>query len=276
MGKIIIDGREALPIRLIPFIAGWGDFAPDGMVRMLAHRDKFYRVRMTAYQLLNDGTYREMYPKEWDVVMTYLEVLTNKLKKEDEERQVENLNYETWQKQAIEKLPSSAFVWLDDFNAAFDNVKKQTIFATFDGKTRKNFPDFREYFPAERAGDKELNLSPLMTTDQTEIIFEGFVSLEPSKQDSGNNELVKMKRNALIALLEAEGYESVEVAFRHSSGKDGLSAAAKHEKHGYWYVEKARKWFAQEKSKSPHEDDIRHNNQLNKWSGLEKTTHKIK
>lgn len=171
MRKIIIDSREAIPVRLIPFMTEWGDFAPDGLARMLTHGDKFHHIKMTAYLLLSNGDYREMYPKEWDAANINLKALTKKLKNEDEKEQVENLNFKVWRNDSLEELPFPVFVWLDDLRTAFDNVMTHKIFATDD-----DGGEIGRTVPTERRGDKKLNLFPLMTFKQTEIVFEGFPS----------------------------------------------------------------------------------------------------
>lgn len=343
----IIDGREAVPVRLIPFIAGWGEFAPDGVAKVLSSGRVGYgfEVELTAYHQLSDGTYKTMLPREWDAVATYLEVLKKKLKKEDKKEQIKMLNYEAWRKQSIEKLPSFAFVWLDDFKTAFNEVMSRTTFAAYDG-------EMGEAVPTERPGDKELNLSAPMTFDEMETVFAEFplpypheeiakleaelnrpnqvgytirgaaaalskkygidensvrdslfdatkhgklpvrkiesgftytprvrrdflerVSIddlnrffetegvpyrlgdesEPStpmviaSQDSNKDQPAIMKKAALIAKLEAEGFLETDKAFRHS-GENGLREAAKAEKHGYWRVNETIAWFTQKYS----------------------------
>lgn len=181
-----------------------------------------------------------MRPKEWDAIATYLEVLTRKLKKEDQKEQVKNLNLEAWRNQSIEKLPSTAFVWLDDLKAAYDDVMKRTTFATYDG-------ELGEAVPTERTGDKELNFSPWMTFEQIETAFEGFLSL-PYKHEGIPeidlpNEFGYTIRGAAIAVSQKYGITENEV-------RDSLFVAAEQNRitvrrpgNGLPYIPKPRRDF---------------------------------
>lgn len=166
MKEIKINGRYAVPVRLIPFMTEWNEFAPDSMARKLSHRGEFDDA-MTAYHLISDKEFREMNPKEWDGVVDNIEVLTIKLKQDEELKNVKNLNAEAWRIQAIEKLPSSVFVWLDDLRAVFGNVMGRKRFAKYPG-------ELGDDVPIERPGDRELNLSPHISPNQVKIVFDGF------------------------------------------------------------------------------------------------------
>lgn len=99
---------------------------------------------------------------------------------------------------------------------------------------------------------------------------------EHRAQGIGEGEPRKMKKAALIAMLESEGYKNVENTFRHSGGIGGLSEAAKHQSHGYWYVDKARAWFEQEKAKANHVKATNNPGQQGIWNELMGvTTHKM-
>ena len=66
--KININGREAIPVRAIPFVTGWS-MSPDMVASTLAHTDLFTRLRgIAAYHLDSNGEPAPMLPKEWDGV----------------------------------------------------------------------------------------------------------------------------------------------------------------------------------------------------------------
>ena len=71
---------------------------------------------------------------------------------------------------------------------------------------------------------------------------------EPRKLEPQGDEPLIMKKAALVAMLENEGFKDVKNVFRHAA-ENGLSKAAKHENHGYWCVAKARAWFTQNRPK---------------------------
>jgi sirohydrochlorin ferrochelatase len=79
MPDIFINTRQAIPVRLSPFLTGW-HFSPDIMARILAARDTFHDVRLSSFHLLPEGTHYPMLPKECDAVIADLTVLKDSLK----------------------------------------------------------------------------------------------------------------------------------------------------------------------------------------------------
>lgn len=245
MRKRIIDGREAVPVRLIPFIAGWGEFAPDGVAKVLSSgKDGYgFEVELTAYHQLSDGTYKAMLPREWDAVATYLEVLTKKLKKEDKKEQIKMLNSEAWRKQSIEKLPSFAFVWLDDFKTAFNEVMSRTTFAAYDG-------EMGEAVPTERPGDKELNLSAPMTFDEMETVFAEFPLPYPHEEIAKLEAELNRPNQVGYTIRGAAAALSKKYGIDENSVRDSLFEATKHGKlpvrkteSGFTYTPRVRRDF---------------------------------
>lgn len=91
---------------------------------------------------------------------------------------------------------------------------------------------------------------------------------------TGKSEPGIMKKAALIAKLEAEGFASIESAFRHSE-INGLRLAAKTEKHGYWHVNEAISWFEQNQPRENPQKNIEIP-ALGTFNQLRVTTHKAK
>ena len=153
---VIIDGREAIPIRAIPFITGWR-IAADLVVSILAHRDpwELRRTLMSSWHLSADGQYSSMFPKEWDGIAADLKVLMDKLRAE---QQVGRRNYAVWRRDSIPLLPSACFVWKDDFEAAFVFIYSDLSYEIVD----------------ERPGDRELNFSPYVPPELEKLVMEGF------------------------------------------------------------------------------------------------------
>src|SRR3989338_5151051 len=153
--EVVIDGREAIPVRAIPFITGW-KMAPDMVASALARTDLAQRLeKVPAYHLLPDGSFAPMLPKEWDGIQADLQILSDKLKAKD---QIDNESYPDWRRLSVPLLPPGVFVWKDEFEKSFAYVyspKRMTI-------------------PDERPGDRELNFSPMIPPELREIIAEGF------------------------------------------------------------------------------------------------------
>lgn len=153
---VFIDGREAIPIRTIPFITG-RKITADLVASIFAHTDPWESRRngVTPYYLEDDGKYFPMLPKEWDDIEADLNVLTATLKKTEE---VEQGNYSLWRHDSILLLPRACFVWKDNFETAFQRAYSVWSYQILD----------------ERPGDRELNLSPYIPPELREAVLDGF------------------------------------------------------------------------------------------------------
>lgn len=153
---IHIGGREALPVRAIPFVTGWQSYSPDAVAEGLAHRLESGKFEgLTAYHIASDGSISAMLPKEWDGPARALAALSEKL---DE---MGGDSYPLWREQSISELPSHCFVWRDEFE--------------------KNVTGWWRtlHLVGERPGDKELNFAPRIPPNLEVAVFEGMPKLIP-------------------------------------------------------------------------------------------------
>lgn len=158
----LIDGREATPIRAIPFITGW-KISPDLVVSALAHTDH-YALRFEGVvpcHLSVNGRYSPMLPKEWDGIEAELDVLSRTLQNSED---IIQERYPDWRRASILLLPPACFVWKDDFENAFRRAYSVQNYEILD----------------ERPGDRELNFSPYMPDALRENVMEGFPRTERS------------------------------------------------------------------------------------------------
>ncbi len=114
---IRIAGRDALPVRAIPYVTGWV-VSPDVVARDFAScvGAPFVRLKnLVAYQLHNDEPI-EVLPKEWDryeaKFLGFEADLKSQFANDDQ-------GYAAWLESAVSKLPSGVFVWFDEFERAF-------------------------------------------------------------------------------------------------------------------------------------------------------------
>lgn len=151
---IKIDGREAIPVRAVPYVTGW-IMSPDVVASSLAHTDKINRLEgITAYHYSSEDI-AQMLPKEWDAAEADLETLSNKLKATET---MEQENYPTWRREAIRMLLPGCFVWRAEFEAAFQDAYGPDRFS----------------FLIERDGERELNFTPFIPLDLRAVVMEGF------------------------------------------------------------------------------------------------------
>lgn len=155
---VLINGREAIPVRAIPFVTGrW--MSPDVVARSFALTDHWRNMKeVSAYQLLGDVIHGPVLPKEWDVVEDLLQALEKRLKSLSDDR---TETRPTWITESTLLLPAAVFVWKDQFEQYF----------------RAEYSPQRFHWIDERPGDRELNFSPMiMPPELRSAVMEGFES----------------------------------------------------------------------------------------------------
>ena len=198
MLTVIIEGKEAIPVRAIPFVTGWL-MSPDVVAKSLANTDTWIsRLKdVTSYHLMRDGNYSSMLPKEWDCIEAELQVLSEKLKLTEA---FDQENYPQWRRESIAILPASCFVWKEEFAQSFTRSYSPRKFTLID----------------ERQGDRELNFTPRISHELISIVMDGFIPEE--NEGLKNHDEIKDKemnrRNtqletilAVIAALEYDPFK---------------------------------------------------------------------
>lgn len=117
-----IEGREAVPVRAIPYITGW-QISPDALAYQLAEKAEFSPLGDVQAFRLVEGVVIAVLPKEWSMIAVSLDRLQGQLKAAYPQVVDESVHpdygYAEWQHQSPKKLPADTFVWLSDFEAAF-------------------------------------------------------------------------------------------------------------------------------------------------------------
>ena len=180
MPDIILNERKIAPIRLLPFLTGWWQLSPDKLVSMLAQEEKWYNINLSSYHLKPNTDYSMMLPKEWDVIISDLSILSHSLKANED---TTHDSYPEWRKQSIHCIPASTFVWMDEFEVAYSRAFARHHFV----------------IENERSGDRELNFDPRIPQELGDCIYEGFESLLPplrkkDKQFSATDKITKTQK----------------------------------------------------------------------------------
>lgn len=151
-----MSGRDALPVRAIPYVSGWA-LSPDVVAQNFARSasESFAKLENTYSYHLVDGKPVKLLPKEWDRHIAVLNGLEAQLK---EQYASDERGYAAWVSQSVAKLPPYVFVWLDEFVADFERDY---------GRTRLTIM-------SEREGDRALNLSPFLDEEELNMVLEGF------------------------------------------------------------------------------------------------------
>ena len=96
---ISIDGREALPVRAIPFVMGWR-LSPDELAKDFAkHGLRGESSELRAFQFDPDNQHPAITPGEWDQVIVRLEALDLRLRRANGGDRDE-ISYAAWRDQS--------------------------------------------------------------------------------------------------------------------------------------------------------------------------------
>jgi hypothetical protein len=211
-----IDGREAIPIRAIPFVTGWL-MGPINVARSLANTDWAETLKgINAYQLLSNYGPAKTLPKEWDVIVIDLRVLSSKLGGEEK---IKDENLATWWRDSISLLPAGVFVWKNEFEQAFNRFYGSESHIRFE----------------ERSGDRELNYSPMIPSELRLTVAEGFTM--PLK--TGVSEKMTLTNPSYMSEKLARMNQAAEKFWANADRNqrdthpDNAKVAAWFEKHGF-------------------------------------------
>jgi hypothetical protein len=159
-GSLLVQvaGRDALPVRAIPYVTGWC-MSPDDVAKQLAQvtGEPFARLRTTLAYFLNGGTPRKMLPKEWDRYVATLDGLEAGIRAKHKD---DALGYSVWLTEAAAKLPAGVFVWRDEFEKDY----------------QRDFSPDALTMTRERPGERELTYAPMLEDELRTMVLAGFTS----------------------------------------------------------------------------------------------------
>lgn len=196
---IQINGRDALPVRTLPFVTRWAwRTSPDAIAdacgqpvrKIQPVRDPLgaitksvevqSRGALPSY-FLEDGEVRPIHPEEWEIYRDELSCLTKKLKADE---RLEDENLAKWRTEAIKALPAAAFVWLDEFQQWFESTCED-----FDdllvGVENLNVLD-----DLANNSNPELTLRPIVMPELADVVMDGFDAdtlLYNARSNAANN-----------------------------------------------------------------------------------------
>jgi hypothetical protein len=158
---IKVHGRDALPVRAIPFVTDWV-LSPDVVAKNFARKARrgFEKLQNTETYELRDGQIFHLDAEKWGVYVVALEGLDAELKRQFPES---DRGFDAWLTSSVAKLPAGVFVWLEEFKA--DVVPDHS--------------ERRARVVGENACDPELSFSPYLENDVLNMVLEGFESRAP-------------------------------------------------------------------------------------------------
>ncbi len=152
---IWIGGREALPVRAIPYVAGWEHlYSPDVVAESLARATAapFGKLRNLVAYHRPAGKPLPVMASEWTAVIAEVKGFEAGLREQRPgvDAMHDHAGYAAWRKGAALKLPAGVFVWLDEFLREREADRKRT-------------PD-----------DVPVTLAPMLDADARAAMLEGF------------------------------------------------------------------------------------------------------
>jgi hypothetical protein len=198
----IIGGREAVPVRLLPFATAWTPLSPDRIASMFNGSHPWHSWSLTSHQFRIDAPPLRLRQRDWDGVQEKLQELEAALTARDAPAS-------EWEAQSLPILPAAWFVWRDELEAEYAKTQgpDQVIYVV----PRPGAPEMSEAAQEaeldrlielgntpgveadkaidqimERAksmvftrdGDGELQLDAALTNEIERVVFEGFPRVE--------------------------------------------------------------------------------------------------
>lgn len=208
----IIDGREVVPVRLIPFITA-GSIGRQLLANILAHRQRadgfpltpvYLRhedsdeeeallfgpgsrdIEIYAFHLNHDHKPVRMLSTEWDTICQEMDILEPILRKEEENFGVPDSRESIWEYRSLEILPPGVFLWREDFEALW--------------KVHKSY---HLRLPDERQDVRSINYDAFISPKYEALVTEGFGNIMAEVEEGkGSKENTKIY-NTLLKIIIA-------------------------------------------------------------------------
>ena len=157
--EILINGRQALPVRVLPFSAP-GVFTPDLLVEAFVERVSWFDL--TTYELSNENGHHRLRPDDWDPYWRRILELSDRLW---QERRSEREFWMNLVQQGVPLLPEGTFVFFDELEAIYSKVGDSLLH------------QLRRYQRSVRPRMPKLSLAPKIPHDLRDVCLEGFTHL---------------------------------------------------------------------------------------------------
>lgn len=167
-----IAGKEALPVRAIPFLTDWKRWTPDVLASVFAGTaDRALAISgsVRTFRLV-DGAIVPVLPDWWlSFPVNQLAALDDRLREGGEPSAA---SYDRWRLEALRLLPEAVYVWFDEFTEfhSRDWIRRMRVL----GPNARSYPEIAARLEAEgllgesdRADRGEVPLSGLLGSEET-------------------------------------------------------------------------------------------------------------
>jgi hypothetical protein len=187
---VIIKGREAIPVRAIPFLTNWETMSPDEIASMLASDGHFWTSQPLHAYVMEDENLRAIEENWWEnFACRELEALSDSIKATETTHET---GYQEWRERSLAILPAAAFVWKEEFalQHATRHGSDGTVFITHSGSVKEE---------VEQQKRMTLNFDPFIPDPKLKsLIMEGFEVQELDTNPKSEFEIVENDKPWLI------------------------------------------------------------------------------
>ena len=197
---ITIKGREAIPVRAIPYLTDWEVMSPDVVADALTGEDEFNPQfkELRAYRF-DDDTIKVVNPNWWaNFPARELKALSDRIGQSEISHET---GYDDWRRDSLKLLPAGVFVWRDEFETCFwrrFGPEGETVFVITPGG---------EFGRRRRAESIELDYNPFIPAkERCELVMEGFAGQSRLTDTNAVSVVTNGKRWTAEKLEELKAY----------------------------------------------------------------------
>jgi len=193
---VMIEGREAIPVRAIPWLTNWETMSPDAVALALAWDEHFFRFAGLQAHRIEGESIRPIRAIWWENIASHnLNALSDSIRATE-------ITHETglraWRRESLEELPAGVFVWKDEFETLHGRRygPEGMSFLTESGDVMTE---------NEQEGRVRLGFDPFISDPEIgRLVMEGFepktAAPTPEKSPAGGDDGAS-KPNARLAMM---------------------------------------------------------------------------
>ncbi len=219
---VVIDGREAIPLRAVPYLSGWQGMTPDALATALLGHEVFFQFEGLLAYSKEGETIKAVRPREWEDIVLAMTATDDRIK----DREVSHSDgRDQARRECLRLLPAGWFVWKDEFEPMYR--KKYERVPHFSMSTGEQIE------PKKRKELVELDFAPFIQDQEIrDMVMAGFEHQQSAPEPLGvpGDVPVERIRYEILAsrteLIEAFHYYGVEMKiFKCLKDRPGLYAA---------------------------------------------------
>lgn len=197
---VLIDGREAIPVRAIPLLTYWGIMSPDEIARAFAGEESMYCFEGLSSFHREDAVTKTIPSLWWEnFALRSLQAISEHLSAEEDGMAItREMGYQRWRIEALSCLPAGVFVWKDEYVKCY---RRQ-----YSHEDLSMFKDGKQLSRTEAERRVSLDFDPFIADPRIrELLMEG-VDAQPATVDrKGAEENQALARTAAqdMAVLKA-------------------------------------------------------------------------